>query len=142
MPFFIPGATPTNTPTQQKQILPFTYNYSRTDVGGDLTAQAFYAFYEYTFGGPIELMAGKSIAQGVILSSLVGTGVYGSLGGAIAFELGMDFLMIGVAATIVDPSNKWDGGLDELSRAYDKSWCDELMTSGMWNNIKFGSAVS
>ena len=128
-------------PIQTLPIIPFKYNRSTTDVGGDLVAQAFMAYGEYTFGGPIELMAGKSVTQGIVLSALGGTGVYSTIGGAIAFELVMDFLLVGVALTIIDPSDKWDGGIDEFAKAYEKNYGDVLRTSGMMKHITWGSTI-
>ena len=68
------------------------------------------AFVEYTFGGPIELMAGKSLTQAAVLT---GVGTYGSLKLGIGIELGIDFALIGAFLTATDPANKWEGGADE-----------------------------
>ena len=78
---------------------------SREYVGGAVNA-----FVEYTFGGPVELLAGKSLTQAAVLTGL---GVYGTLRLGVAVELGMDFAIVGAAATATDPANKWEGGLDE-----------------------------
>ena len=113
MPFYLPGSMPIHI--DASIIEPFKYNYSRTNVGGDLTAQAFFAFYEYTFGGPVEMMAAKSVTQGTIGFSIGAGGVYGTLGTAVGFELAMDFLILGVIATAIDPQHRWAGGLDETN---------------------------
>lgn len=68
------------------------------------------AFIHYTFSGPIELMAGKSIAQATVLTGL---GFYGTLRLGIAIELGVDFTLLGMALTIADPADRWEGGADE-----------------------------
>jgi hypothetical protein len=107
-PNYLPGLQPTMNISVPD--VPFKYNRSTTNVGGDLTAQAFYAFYEYTFAGPVELMAAKSASQAGLLTA---TGVYGSLRTGLAVELGLDFALVGLALTIADPGNKWEGGLDE-----------------------------
>ena len=69
------------------------------------------AFYEYTFGGPVSQMAGKSATQAGILTA---SGVYASFRLGLAIELGVDFAVLGTVLTITDPDNKWEGGLDEL----------------------------
>ena len=145
MPFYLPGSIPTHIEPDIIDKISFPPGWSLDNVttqpGGQLIAGGFMAFYDYTFGGPIELMAGKSIVQGAVLSSLVGTGVYGSLHGAIAFELAMDFLIFGAVLTVIDPSNKWGGGVDELTRGYGEKFGDDLMSSGMWKQFKLGSVV-
>jgi len=68
------------------------------------------AFIDYTFSGPVELMAGKSGAQAALLTR---AGMYRSLKVGLGYELGMDFLIMGAVLTLADPANKWEGGLDE-----------------------------
>lgn len=68
------------------------------------------AFIDYTFSGPLELMAGKSIAQAATLTAL---GTYSSLRVGVAIELGVDFAILGAVLTLADPANKWEGGADE-----------------------------
>jgi len=60
-------------------------------------------------------MAAKSVTQGTIGFSLGAGGIYGALGTAVAFELAMDFLIIGAIATAIDPQHRWAGGLDETN---------------------------
>jgi len=94
----------------------WTESYSRIVPGPSLgywdekAGGAVGAWVDYTFGGPIELMAGKSTAQAGFLT---GAGVYSSFRMGMAIELGMDFAIIGAILTIADPANKWSGGLDE-----------------------------
>ena len=68
------------------------------------------AFIDYTFSGPLELMAGKSVAQGAGLTAL---GTYSSVRKGVAIELGVDFAIMGIVLTAFDPANKWEGGADE-----------------------------
>lgn len=68
------------------------------------------AFIDYTFSGPLELMAGKSVAQAATLTAL---GTYSSLRVGVAIELGVDFALLGAVLTLADPANKWEGGADE-----------------------------
>jgi len=68
------------------------------------------AFMRYTFSGPLDLMAGKSVVQAGVLT---GVGTYSSFRLAVAVELGMDFAILGIVLTIADPGNLWEGGLDE-----------------------------
>jgi hypothetical protein len=72
---------------------------------------AYSAFKTYTFGGPVELMAGKSIGQAGVLTL---GGVYATLRTGVAIELAMDFAILGGVLTFFDPANHWEGGLDEL----------------------------
>ncbi len=68
------------------------------------------AFIDYTFGGPIELMAGKSTAQAGLLTR---TGLYATFRRGLSIEIAMDFAIAGAVLTVMDPANKWEGGADE-----------------------------
>ena len=111
-----PGLVPTHF-TSFPQGGRWQYSYSiRYDEGGftpsrEYVGGAVDAFYEYTFGGPVSQMAGKSATQAGILSA---TGVYASFRLGLAIELGVDFAVLGTVLTVTDPDNKWEGGLDEL----------------------------
>lgn len=76
-------------------------------------AEIIFAFYDYTLGGSIELLGGKAAIQARIGATMIGSGVYATYGSALAFELAMDIAVAGVVLTVLDPSNKWSGGLDE-----------------------------
>ena len=119
MPFFLPGSIATHMPPALVDKVTFPPGWSldkiTTQPDAQLVAGAFMAFYEYTFGGAVEMMAAKSITQGTVGFSLGAGGVYGTLGTAVAFELAMDFLIIGAIATAIDPQHRWAGGLDETN---------------------------
>lgn len=68
------------------------------------------AFVDYTFSGPLELMAGKSAVQA---GGLTAVGTYSSFRVGLAIELGVDFALLGMVLTLADPANKWEGGADE-----------------------------
>jgi len=103
---------------------------------GDVSAEFLMAFSDYTFGGPIELMALKSLTQAGLGTFFIGTGIYATLGTAALFELAMDFLILGTAVTLVDPSHKWRGGVDDLAIGVVEA------TPGMdWSKMTFGTVV-
>ena len=86
-------------------------NYGPPSAISQPFAGAVSAFMEYTFGGPIHLMASKSSAQAAFLTL---TGLYGTFRTGLAIELGMDFAILGAVLTVIDPLDKWEGGLDEV----------------------------
>jgi len=114
---YLPGAMPTNASTYHDHGKgKYSYSYHIITPGPSMgyfdekTSGAANAFMEYTFAGPIELMAGKSTAQAGLLARL---GAYSTFRAGLAIELGMDFAILGAVLTVTDPANKWSGGLDE-----------------------------
>jgi hypothetical protein len=112
---YSPGLVPTHF-TSFPQGGKWQYSYSITRPGPDMgyidsmAKGATEAFWEYTFGGPVAQMAGKSAAQAGLLTA---SGVYASFRLGLAIEMGVDFAALGAVLTVTDPANKWEGGLDE-----------------------------
>jgi hypothetical protein len=81
---------------------------------------------------------GKAAIQGTIGWKM---GLYSTLSVGILTEIVVDVLVLTTAITIIDPTDQHNWGLDELARGYEKNWGAEVMSSGMWKNISFGSVV-
>jgi hypothetical protein len=118
MPFYLPGATPTNTPHHEHNH-GRGWTVTRYSVVRPGPAMGYWdsrakgatsAFYQYTFEGSIEMMGAKSTAQAGLLTA---TGTYSTFKLGLGIELGMDFAIAGAVLTTFDPANKWEGGLDE-----------------------------
>jgi len=96
---------------------PYQYTRSQTsspDLGKDvdyLQWEITQAWLDYTFSGPMGLIAAKAVAQAGVGTAL---GIYPALATGLAIELGMDLGLVGIGLTVVDPQHKWSGGLDEL----------------------------
>lgn len=115
---YVPGIVPTHTNVhwhnhgRGSYVWSYTINRPGPPLGwfDEKTSGAAAAFIDYTFSGPIELMAGKSAAQAGFLTM---TGLYSSFRLGLAIELGLDFAIVGAVLTVADPADKWSGGLDE-----------------------------
>jgi len=63
MPFFLPGSSATHVPPALVDKVTFPPGWSldniTTQPDAQLVAGAFMAFYEYTFGGAVQMMAAK-----------------------------------------------------------------------------------
>ena len=108
---FVPGliSPSTNSPYQYTRS-----QISSPDTGTDLDYlqwEITQAWLGYTFSGPMGLVAAKAVAQAGVGTAL---GIYPALATGLAIELGMDFGLLGIALTVVDPAHKWSGGIDEL----------------------------
>jgi hypothetical protein len=110
---FSPGAVP----VPSARTAAYQYTRSQTSspaLGTDvdyLQWEITQAWIDYTFSGPMGLIAAKAVAQAGVGTAL---GIYPALATGLAIELGMDLGLVGIALTIVDPKHKWSGGLDEL----------------------------
>jgi len=114
---YVPGVMPTNSSHYHDHGRgSYVYSFDRIIPGPSMgywdekASGAANAFMEYTFAGPVELMAGKSTAQAGLLARL---GAYQTFKVGLAYELGMDFAILGAVLTLADPADKWSGGLDE-----------------------------
>jgi hypothetical protein len=143
LPFYLPGAT-----TPSVTMIEATTDWSKFYLDYMNNRETYWgqdaALFADAWVGNLQSVLnignmGKATIQGTIGWKM---GLYSTLTVGILTEIVVDVLVLTTAITIVDPTDQHNWGLDDLSRGYEKNWGDELMSSGMWKNISFGSVVS